>query len=247
MRLLIVVAVGLLAVIGQTTSADDGHVTLFLSQNISTAEGDVFAVNMETDKTEGKDIVHSTMNGNGSQTVVTDHALNMRVVIPDSESEDCHFLELDEEEKTEPSLEEDTEGVAKTMESAVTENVNATEEKTCLYDEDEPVMSEELKTTITALCGPRKIRHLTRKGECQDIPQDGSQQDDDDNDSEVNSESGLLVRRKRFWGRCPYRCKWFCRRVTICCYRRSCRYFFCTWRRYCYRTTHYYLKCGRFC
>ncbi|XP_060080725.1 uncharacterized protein LOC132560085 [Ylistrum balloti] len=172
----VIVAVGFFAGISHATSEDIGNVTLFLSRNISTVEGDVYSVNIETDTTEGRDIVHSTMNGNDSQTVITDHKLNIRVVIPDSESEDCHFSELDDEEKKEPSLEEGIEGVTTTMDSAVSENVNATDEKACLYEDDDPVMTEKLKATLTSLCGPRKIRHLTRKAECQDVPQEGGHQ-----------------------------------------------------------------------
>ncbi|XP_060080724.1 uncharacterized protein LOC132560084 [Ylistrum balloti] len=170
---LVVVIVSILAGVGQATPEDIGNVTLFISRNISTVEGDIYAVNIETDMAEGREIVHSTMNGNDSQTVITDHRLNIRVVVPVSESEDCHFLELDDEENQAPSIEEDTEGV--TMESAVSENVNATDERACLYKEDDLAMTEELKTALTSVCGPRKIRHLTRKDECLNVPQDEDQ------------------------------------------------------------------------
>ncbi|XP_033739206.1 uncharacterized protein LOC117326558 [Pecten maximus] len=171
---------------------------------------------------------------------------NIRVVIPESETEDCHFLELDEEEKTEQTLEEEeeeAESEVTTNGSPVMENTNTTDEKACLYGDDEPVMTDEVKTTVESWCGARKIRHLTRKAQCQDVPQDGSQQDEDLEETE----SGTLVRRKRswFWGRCRYHCYWISRRVRSCWYGPS-RFFY--WRiRYFLISTHYYCICGRNC
>ncbi|XP_033738656.1 uncharacterized protein LOC117326133 [Pecten maximus] len=238
---LMILAVGLLAGLVQATPMDDRNATVILSLNISTAEGDTYSVNVESEGNEGNDVVHSTMNGNDSQTVVTDHNLNIRVVIPDSETEDCHFLELAEEEKTEQTLEEEDAESVETG-SEVMENANSTDEKACLYGDDEPVMTDEVKTTVESWCGARKIRHLTRKAECQDVPQDGSQQAEDSEETE----SGTLVRRKRSWFWSRFRCYYVCRRVRRCWYRRSCFLFFCRWRRYCVNTWHCYRQCGRY-
>ncbi|XP_069108008.1 uncharacterized protein [Argopecten irradians] len=228
---------------GQAASPDGENTASFMSLNVSTAEGDTYSVDIGSEQTDGNEIVHSTMNGNGSQTVVTNHTLNIRVIIPDSESEDCYFTELNEEEQTEHVLEEeDADDVDTVKETDTSQTINATAEKACMYDEDEPKMTEEVRTVVESLCGTRRIRHLTKKvAGCQDIPQGESEQDEDSD--ETGSEG--LVRRKRFWGICPYRCVWIIRRVTYCRRWKPC--FFCRWRTCC--VTFWYLDyvCGRFC
>ncbi|XP_069128530.1 uncharacterized protein [Argopecten irradians] len=240
---LVVIVVVVLAGLGQTTPTNGGNDTAFLSMDISTAEGDTYSIDIAPERTDGKEIVHSTMNGNGTQTIVMDHVLNISVIIPASESDDCHFTELNDEEKTEHVLKEEDADDVDTDSEILPNTKNTTEEKACLYDEDEPDMTEEVKTAVEDMCGTRRIRHLTKKAACQDIPQDGSQQAEDSDETG----SGELVRRKRWWGRCPYRCYWIRKRVKRCYYRRKCFLFFCYRKKYCVTTYYLSFRCGRYC